>query len=742
MQVESVKPSTHDDEHTAQVCYAHRPSEFTRLYVVALVLLRVIFTLPGFISRGLALRRITSPLSFGTHTLPMATAIKSHVGLIGRQYPDLGHYITSPNSRRLPEPLLGAQDIRLRANYLYGEHDPLLHPQPYDPAVPHLPLIPLPELDQILWIVPDETLFQPIDGFKLAAEPIGHLPKEMIEALEHEYMDIVRDLLAPVPTSSFSSIDSSSPPMPSARNDHKVKLYRNRIQYVLGHLTHEASNFSETLMAWRICQRACLELRARITWIQFVEPRWGVLEVYRVPTKRIVVGALTDRPEIAENCLRTGIPVWLYRRLPPHPDVVVDHWHTDDKPCQTLKAIVEPVVSFKDADPPYRVIYSGTCGTLKRYHSMAEHNEQLAFPGSAFDASPMPNCLMNQPVEKLPLAVETVHEQPSPLRVGPSKDSTTTRHKPYYFKQKIRNKRKHQHQRKLTAAETSSNPSPLLSCPHPSLLGSRRARKGYVLPDPGMLGGMDEKLYQPFLKMYLKLRPLLHYRVRKIGALNAGLSNGEWRKILGLGTFKESDGTQASKDRAKLIEDLQESLNGSGLKVDLTKLDTVVPEWEGQQFVSDLPSLICREILDEIIHFSFKSELLLADRFLYQFDPSCMNEDVAEEGQIHDDLAASNSIDRLQKVTSLPSIINGHLGFGSPNSASRQDGVYNLFRIMRGWGFSYGIPASMSVYLEQIGPGQTPELDILEHAEYLVALHYISTYADFFKRAPVIPHSF
>ncbi|KAJ3746907.1 hypothetical protein EV360DRAFT_89979 [Lentinula raphanica] len=682
-----------------------------------------------------------------------ATAIKSHVGLIGRQYPDLGHYITSPNSRRLPEPLLGAQDIRLRANYLYGEHDPLLHPQPYDPAVPHLPLIPLPELDQILWIVPDETLFQPIDGFKLAAEPIGHLPKEMIEALEHEYMDIVRDLLAPVPTSSFSSIDSSSPPMPSARNDHKVKLYRNRIQYVLGHLTHEASNFSETLMAWRICQRACLELRARITWIQSVEPRWGVLEVYRVPTKRIVVGALTDRPEIAENCLRVGIPVWLYRRLPPHPDVVVDHWHTDDKPCQTLKAIVEPVVSFKDADPPYCVIYSGTCGTLKRYHSMAEHNEQLAFPGSAFDASPMPNCLMNQPVEKLPLAVETVHEQPSPLRVGPSKDSTTTRHKPYPKQKKTpASKKVDRGRNKFEPVSSAIMPSSIPAWVKASqevgrdFRESQNARlsvpRGYVLPDPGMLGGMDEKLYQPFLKMYLKLRPLLHYRVRKIGALNAGLSNGEWRKILGLGTFKESDGTQASKDRAKLIEDLQESLNGSGLKVDLTKLDTVVPEWEGQQFVSDLPSLICREILDEIIHFSFKSELLLADRFLYQFDPSCMNEDVAEEGQIHDDLAASNSIDRLQKVTSLPGIINGHLGFGSPNSASRQEGVYNLFRIMRGWGFSYGIPASMSVYLEQIGPGQTPELDILEHAEYLVALHYISTYADFFKRAPVIPHSF
>ncbi|KAJ3831778.1 hypothetical protein F5878DRAFT_647350, partial [Lentinula raphanica] len=167
--------------------------------------------------------------------------------------------------------------------------------------------------------------------------------------------------------------------------------------------------------------------------------------------------------------------------------------------------------------------------------------------------------------------------------------------------------------------------------------------------------------------------------------------------ILGLGTLKESDGTQTSKERAKLIEDLQQSLNRSGLEIDLTKLDTVVPEWQGQHFVSDLPPDVCREILEEIIHISFKSELLLADRFLYQSDPSCMNDAVAEEGQIHDDLAASNSTDRFQKVAALPGIIDGHMGFGSSSPALRQEGVYNLFRIMRGWGFSYGVPAMSAV---------------------------------------------
>lgn len=89
--------------------------------------------------------------------------------------------------------------------------------------------------------------------------------------------------------------------------------------------------------------------------------------------------------------------------------------------------------------------------------------------------------------------------------------------------------------------------------------------RGYVLPDPEMLGGMDAKLFQPFLKMYLRLRALLHYRLHKVGVNVATKSNAEWRKLLGLGTFKQTEGSKASQDRQKLLSEFEESLNGSGM---------------------------------------------------------------------------------------------------------------------------------------------------------------------------------
>lgn len=89
--------------------------------------------------------------------------------------------------------------------------------------------------------------------------------------------------------------------------------------------------------------------------------------------------------------------------------------------------------------------------------------------------------------------------------------------------------------------------------------------RGYVLPDPEMLGGMDAKLYQPFLKMYLRLRPVLHYRLRKVGISVAAKSNAEWRKLLGLDTFKQTEGSKASQDRAQLLREFEHSLKGSGM---------------------------------------------------------------------------------------------------------------------------------------------------------------------------------
>ncbi|KAJ3780400.1 hypothetical protein GGU10DRAFT_337203 [Lentinula aff. detonsa] len=430
----------------------------------------------------------------------MAVVIKSHSGRVGRQYPELGWYITSPNSTRLLEPLLGKQNICLCQNYLYSEHDPLLMPQPHNIHVPHLPLILNPSIPSefgILWIVAD-----------------------LLKALEQTYTNIVLKIA-----------NTSSSSRPSARSDHNVQTYRRRFQYLSGYFKHTASSYSESLMAWSICQCICLELNARITWVQSVAPIWGKMDAWRVPVVHNVVGALTDNAEVAEKCFRSGIPVWLYHKLPVKPDIKVMQWHTNKIPVETVKGHIKQFVSFADADPPQPIIYTGNVMSLDRYSRMAENNNKIAFPGSAFDSiDPVTHPSMPPSIPAWVKACKQIGE---------------------------------------------------------SFVQSQQPRegvpRGYILPEHGMLGSMDTKLRQKFLRMYLKLKPLLFYQIQKIGMVESLLSTSLWRKVLGMESLGVTNGTRAAETRQSLIHELQTTLMGSNLTINLNNLSSVVPTWKKEE---------------------------------------------------------------------------------------------------------------------------------------------------------------
>ncbi|KAJ3722268.1 hypothetical protein C8R42DRAFT_641697 [Lentinula raphanica] len=88
--------------------------------------------------------------------------------------------MTSPNMDVLTTPLLGPQTIFLRQQMHYGEHDPCLVAQPFSSQMPWLSVIQYPYADgytsAIPWVLPVEEEFEPIDGHKLAENPLGTIP--------------------------------------------------------------------------------------------------------------------------------------------------------------------------------------------------------------------------------------------------------------------------------------------------------------------------------------------------------------------------------------------------------------------------------------------------------------------------------------------------------------------------------------------------------------------------------------
>ncbi|KAE9403718.1 hypothetical protein BT96DRAFT_936159 [Gymnopus androsaceus JB14] len=267
----------------------------------------------------------------------------------------------------------------------------------------------------------------------------------------------------------------------------------------------------------------------------------------------------------------------------------------------------------------------------------------------------------------------------------------------------------------------------------------------YVLPEPALFANhSQDDSRQAYFAMYLKLRLVIMYRIRSKGMLECLRSAGDWRKILGLelhGTKKDS---QAGKIRGKFIADMQAELDNANINLDLADLHKVVPSWCGIQYPEEIPDSVCKEILQEIFTISFKLELAMADQYLYQLQPDGFDSVELEEGEqpMFDELDALTYEEWKVKVSVfLPGFTaEGNTGFSSRDQATRRAAMYKLYRVMCGWrGGMPGIHENTHRLAAKLVDKAVSCKD-MDTAKYHIAFHYVATFADFFKHAPVLPH--
>lgn len=171
--------------------------------------------------------------------------------------------------------------------------------------------------------------------------------------------------------------------------------------------------------------------------------------------------------------------------------------------------------------------------------------------------------------------------------------------------------------------------------------------------------------------------------------------------------------------------------------IDLSNIGSVIATWNGQQYTAKIPNAVAEEVFYEIFRVSFTQELLMADRYLYEMKP-----DEQEDGELGDELDACSREDHNLKVLgAIPGMLDGtDLGFGSSDDSLRQRSLFGLHRVMKGWIRGRSMPDSSFCIAEGLeGPAVLP-LDEIDKAEYHIAFHYVRSFADFFKRAPVLPH--
>jgi hypothetical protein len=85
---------------------------------------------------------------------------------------------------------------------------------------------------------------------------------------------------------------------------------------------------------------------------------------------------------------------------------------------------------------------------------------------------------------------------------------------------------------------------------------------------------------------------------------------------------------------------------------------------------------------------------------------------------------------------------NGPPAFGHPDGHLRQATLHAFFQIMRGWTRSSTVRMnSQTIHAgERMGSTSVRGTGELKETEFYLAAYYINAFADFFKRAPTMPH--
>lgn len=213
--------------------------------------------------------------------------------------------ITSTNCDTIPAPPLGGNRlVQERTDFLFGPDDFLVWPQPFNPALPHLPFIHRRDADLFtpnrrhLWILPETPDFQVTDTEFCTG--MGKIQSNMISSLHnfHQELSSRRDRY----TEQFSGI-------PSVISSHLDQLFF-QTQALMNRLHEVPMGFRSARRTFRAVQRSLLEAEAFLDYHLIYKGR--VMSTASLPVAP-TVGVFVYTQDDAFKFQSMGIRQWLIR---------------------------------------------------------------------------------------------------------------------------------------------------------------------------------------------------------------------------------------------------------------------------------------------------------------------------------------------------------------------------------------------------------------------------------------------
>ncbi|KAF9018898.1 hypothetical protein BDZ89DRAFT_1139715 [Hymenopellis radicata] len=703
----------------------------------------------------------------------------SFEGELARVFAQEDVFVTTPNATYIPDDLLlGPRDVRLRNNCYFGQDDPLLHPQFFNPRVPHLCCITQPVLDPttdeywVFWYTPELP-----DDFETdsesTAQNVGQIRKCWRERLfdaAHKLLRSVRDELSKSENKRLAT-------------DRVLTTLGNRLRYFMKRLDLVAS-FVEAVSTFRHTCRIALELRARMTWLTSVRHNYYDSTPTQDRAEALcVVGALTLDLTVAENLHRCRIPFWLIRPLNRKAGVASTVWLDATVPPPRPRWIT--ATEWDDAQPAHRTIFRGDACNLDRYRAMHDFiDSQMSSYASSVLARPLPAHAATSPSSPATASSSSssqnvgVHRTDKQRRSSPY--APTSGRSPQLPPKPSKNspqKQSQPHRDKFVDVASQLLPPAIPTWAaamkqvgrkqivHQSREPWRGAHTGYCLPDPNaIVSPRDEETVAGQLRSLCKLWNILLYRVTSHQF--DVLIPKQWRSLLTLDTHTSTTpGTKAAQNR----EDMQALVNKclqAGMKeggLDMFNWKTQPVKWHNRRvklFKPDYPlaPVVVRPILWELAEINFRWEVVSLDSILYTLKMErALNVDEEELGERDDweEFDATTRLDREAAILStalaycggsiVPNEVQEHnIGFASSDLHERHLAVRGLFFIMKGWSLSI---KSMPRDTREAGNRLDKVLNEgrllsgldMDHTEYLIALWYVDCFATVFNRAPIMP---
>ncbi|KAK1234652.1 hypothetical protein PQX77_002145 [Marasmius sp. AFHP31] len=677
----------------------------------------------------------------GKRPLMAHKPIQYNEGRVASEVPQDKILLTSPNSFYTTFPLLGLRTIRMRRDFHFGEEDPLFFPQPYIPGIGYLSVIPFPTSDLTSPHSAAWRIAQPLDFVRVPSNDpsrgLGTLSDEIRLSIQKAF-DKLAERIVNISIDDRSKAESEKS---NVKNDQPIMRYLFRIKYLLSRLK-SLSSYREAVLTFSSCQRAYLELVARVDWLETYRRRmYNPSPANRPVEEAKVVGALTGDDETASRLFLAGIPVWYSQPLYKKDSTRVDTWISLDS-TSSLKRLSESGINFSldDESPPNPVIFEGSMHDATRYAKMGEYLHRTSSTNVYLESTSITPPVMPTPPQ--PSSSGPSHTSRAPYRHHPTRLSGVQVPLP-----SANNDRD-----KFVNVASPIMPPPLPAWARasaqagagfdPNTRPPPGLNNGYALPDPNIIAGTKNEATQAaFITTWLRLRAVLLYRLRS--PTFAPLKPKEWRVVLGMEVHGQKAHTQAAQSRKEIEKMLQECLDSGdmGGSVNLANLSEAPVVWCGTPLTPfSLPPVnILKEILWEMFEINFRYELLSLDSRCYRAGLASNDREQEVLGTI---LHFENGL--------IPSgVAKGREGYASRElgtAAGRRQALRGLLQVMDGWAGGPGQlprPLQNSAVSERldITSATRVEWKEVEDIEYAIVHHYVSVFRSIFQRAPLLPHS-